>query len=134
MDWLNWAASICSILSVLFSLLAWLKAKRIHKELIKEQQRQNKKIKVILNYGDKKLELPMELRRVELTRAEILGRLGMIPMKGKGQQRFSLGYINKPEFLQQINNIAVSDGEFILTIPCNEDEFSQFDIKSNLSL
>jgi len=128
MDWFNWIAGGCSILGALFSLFAWFKARKIHKEFVHEQQRQNKKIKVVLNYGDKKLELPMELRRAELTRAEIMGRLGMIPMKGKGQQRFSLGYTNKPEFLQQINNIAASDGEFIVTIPCNEDEFLQFDI------
>ncbi len=69
----------------------------------------------------------MELRRAELTRAEILGRLGMIPMKTKGS-RFSLSYLNKPEFLAQINQIMDGSGDAVLTIPCTQEEFEQFDL------
>ena len=83
------------------------------------------KISVVLSYGVEKLELPVEIRRKEFSRAEILGRIGMIPLKKTGK-RFSLGYLNSVEFLKQINQINEGDGDSILTIPCNETEFSQF--------
>lgn len=65
---------------------------------------EEQKITVILNHGAKKLELPVEMRRSEFSRAEILGRIGMIPTTEKGK-RFSLKYTNTREFLQQINQI-----------------------------
>jgi hypothetical protein len=99
-----------------------------HKEFEQEQKRQEQRISVILQNGARqRLELPVELRRAELTRAEILGRIGMIPMKAKGQ-RFSLEYLNTPEFLRQINQILASDSNSVLTIPCNESEYAQFDL------
>ncbi|MEH2267549.1 MAG: hypothetical protein V7K68_03805 [Nostoc sp.] len=102
----------------------------LHQEFEQDQKRQEQKIAVILQSGARqRLELPVELRRAELTRAEILGRIGMIPMKVKGQ-RFSLEYLNTPDFLRQINHILASDGNSILTIPCDESEYAQFDLNS----
>lgn len=96
-----------------------------------EQKRQEQRIKVILNIaGKKKLELPVELRRAEFSRAEILGRIGMIPMKEKGK-RFSLSYTNTTGFLQQINQILAGKEDAILTIPCDESEMTQFDLKES---
>ena len=131
MKWVTHIAEICSILSALFALFAGINTFLLRKKFTQEHQRLNKKIKVILQYGAESLELPVELRREELSRTEILGRLGMLPMKAEGHPRFSLNYINKPEFLRQINDIKVNDGEHILTIPCSEDEFRQFDIEKN---
>lgn len=128
MELFNAIGSFVSILAALFSLLAWLKARRVQKDLQNEKARQSKKITVTLQHGGKgSLELPVELRRAELTRAEILGRLGMIPMKTKGS-RFSLSYLNKPEFLAQINQIMDGSGDAVLTIPCTQEEFEQFDL------
>jgi hypothetical protein len=135
MKWLTIISEIFSILSALLALIAVINTHRINKKLTQERQRLDKRIKVMLQYGSESLELPMELRREEVSRAEILGRLGMIPMKvplkEEKQPRFSLKYTNKPEFLQQINDIKLSNGEHILTIPCSEDEFKQFDIEKN---
>lgn len=102
----------------------------LQKELEQRQKQQHQKISVVLQNGGKKpLELPVELRRAELTRAEILGRIGMIPMKVKGQ-RFSLGHLSTPTFLDQINQILASDtdGTPTLVISCNDSEYDQFDI------
>lgn len=63
-------------------------------------------------------------RRADFVRSEILGYLGMIPMKVKGQ-RYALDYLNAPEFSRRINE---TDGDSVLTIPCREDEIAQFDI------
>ena len=127
MQYLSPIADIIGILGALFALLAWRKAREVQRELQREQQRQSRKITVILNYGPKPLELPVHIRRVELTRAEILGRIGMLPMKNPGA-RFSLGYINKPEFLQRMYEITGSTGDTTLTIPCTKEEFEQFDL------
>lgn len=99
----------------------------LHKEFEQEQKRQEQEISVILQSGAKSLKLPVELRRAEFTRSEILGRIGMIPMKNSGQ-RFAIDYLNTPEFLRQINHILASDSNSILTIPCNEKEYDQFDL------
>jgi hypothetical protein len=72
--------------------------------------------------------LPIELRRAELTRAEILGRIGMIPMKEKGK-RFSLEYLNTSKFLRRINEIIEGHGDSDLVIPCTEEELNQFDYR-----
>ncbi len=126
MQWIGYAADIIGILSALFALLAWLTSRKLRKEIAREKKRQNHKVKVVLRYGADSLDLPVELRRLELTRAELLGRLGMLPMKIKGS-RFSLGYLSTREFLQQINRISESEGDTILIIPCDKDEFEQFD-------
>ncbi|KAA0224696.1 hypothetical protein EDS67_22780 [candidate division KSB1 bacterium] len=127
MELFNAIGSFVSILAALFSLLAWLKARRVQKDLQNEKARQSKKITVTLQYGGQKIELPVELRRAELTRAEILGRLGMIPMKKTGA-RFSLSYLNKLEFQKQLNQIMDGNGDAVLTIPCTQEEFEQFDL------
>jgi hypothetical protein len=101
----------------------------INKQLEQAKKHQQQKISVVLQNGGKTLELPVELYRSEFTRAEILGRVGMIPCKVKGQ-RFSLEYFSKKEFLNQINQIASNDGDAAFTIPCNDSEFSQFDLNS----
>ncbi|CAK8724816.1 hypothetical protein KKHLCK_15045 [Candidatus Electrothrix laxa] len=92
---------------------------------------QNEKISVVLCHGSERIELPVELRRAEFTRAEILGRVGMIPMKEQGA-RFSIGHFNTLDFLRAINTIAESEAEdSVLSIPCNEEEFSQFNLPKN---
>jgi hypothetical protein len=128
MDWLGYVADVIGILSALFALLAWLSSRRLRKEIEQEKARQNKRIRVVLRYGSESLELPVELRRKEFTRAEVLGRLGMIPMKDKGK-RFSLNYLGDQEFLKQLNKIREGEGDSILIIPCNQEEFEQFAIQ-----
>jgi hypothetical protein len=73
------------------------------------------------------LKLPFELRRAEFSRSEILGRIGMLPLKQKGS-RFLLEYLATPNFLQQIDQILTSDDNSVLIIPCNKDEYTQFDL------
>ena len=77
--------------------------------------------------GDRRiLELPLYLTRENLSRAEILGRLGMIPMKEKGK-RFSLVGLSSPDFLRRIND-AKSGKRGMILIPATEEEIDQFDL------
>jgi hypothetical protein len=127
MQLMSQIADIVGILGALFALLAWLQTRAINAAMVKEQQRQNKQVTVVLQHGAEKATLPVSIRRAELTRSEILGRLGMIPLVAPDpSNRFSLRYLNTPEFLQSVNQVAAGDGDAILTIPCNEQEFRQF--------
>jgi hypothetical protein len=130
LDILGLVADAIGILGAGFALYAAIQAHQIREAQEREQQRQNKKVTVLLQYGSESHALPVELRRADLTRSEVLGRIGMIPMKQKGQ-RFSLSYLNEPAFLQQINQIAEGKGDAVLTIPCTIEEFDQFDLPTH---
>ena len=126
MQILSLIADIAGVGGAIFALLAWLKSKKIKEDLDEEKAKQNRKVRVILQYGGKRtIELPVAIRRAELARAEVLGRLGMIPTKNGN--RFSLDYLNKPEFLQLIDQIAGGTKEGTLVIPCTQEEIEQFD-------
>lgn len=130
MDWLEIVgiiANIIGIVTAIFSVSIWIKTRWIQQEMQEEKERKNRRITVRLQHGTRSYELPVDLRRAELTRSEIMGRLGMIPMKDKSK-RFDLPYTNDPEFLRRINEIIDGKGDSVLTIPCLEEEFDQFDI------
>lgn len=128
LEWVGLVADIIGILGAVFALLAWRQARQLREDLKQEQTRQNQVVQVELRQGEKTYALPvLQLRRGELSRAEILGRIGMIPMKKKGQ-RFEIRYTNTAEFLKQINQILDGKVDSILTIPCTDDEFEQFDL------
>jgi len=129
-SWLGSVADVIGILGAIFALAAWWQARRLHRELADERRRLARHITVVLQHGNQRIELPVELTRAELTRAEILGRIGMIPMRTRGQ-RFSLAYLNTPEFLRQLNQVAAGIGDDLLTIPCTADEIDQFDLTSS---
>jgi hypothetical protein len=96
---------------------------------IRALDRLNEPVSVFLSLtsGEKKIELPLEMRRRDLSRAEILGRLGMVPMKTTGA-RFALRYLSTPDFIRSINEVIDRKSKE-LVIPCSEQEFDQFDIR-----
>ena len=130
MDWLEIMGIVANILGIagaMFAAGAWLKTRWIQREMQAEKARQNKKVKIVLQHGGQSHELPVELRRTELTRSEILGRLGMVPMKVRSK-RFSIAYLNTDKFLRRINEIMAGTTDAILEISCTREEFEQFDL------
>jgi hypothetical protein len=121
-------ADAVGILGAIFALFSWLQARQLKKLQEQEKIRQNQKIQIVLQHGRDSIELPVELRRAEFTRAEVLGRIGMIPLEDDKQRRFSLKYLNTKEFYKQVSQLIDGFGEGILTISCDEKEFKQFDI------
>lgn len=83
-------------------------------------------------YGGQAYELPVDIRRTELTRSELLGRLGMVPVKkdekGNEQKRFSISYLNSKEFFERLSQLVLGTGSDALVIPCKKEEYEQFDI------
>lgn len=124
---INLIADIIGILGAVFALFAWLQTLSIQKKMKQEQLRQHRKVTVVLQNGATQLELPVEILRAELTRSEVLGCIGMIPMKEKSK-RFSLDYLGTSQFFRQINDAVQGHGDVLLTIPCTEEEFAQFDL------
>jgi len=120
-------ADVLSVVGTVFALFGWLQAKANHKQMTREQERMNSRIKVILkeNTTKRQIVLPVHLRRLEVTRAELLGRIGMIPMKNKSN-RFALNYLHTALFLEELNRIQASNQAEKLIIPCSSEEIEQF--------
>jgi len=127
MNSLSYFNTCLSILGTFFALRAWIKSRQVENFLISEKERLNKKIIVKLQYGSDEIKLPVDLRREEFSRAEVLGRLGMIPMK-ETSKRFSIDYLHHTDFFKQISLILEGNDDAILIIPCKEHEFNQFNI------
>jgi len=67
--------------------------------------------------------LPLEMLRKDISRAELLGRLGMA-LKNQGQ-RFSLKALSTPAFMRAVNEV-VEGRTSTLVIPCTKEELDQF--------
>lgn len=128
-EWLTLSnvADVIGVAGGFFALMAWMQTHRLRRELEKERQRQSRKIRVELTNGARSISVPVEFRRSEFTRSEIQGRLGVIPMKKKGT-RYSLDFLNTPEFLRRIEEIGNDQGDSVLIIPVTNEELTQFDI------
>lgn len=126
MTWLGITADLIGILGAVFALLAWLQSRRTQIEIERERERQNQKVQVSLVCGSEKVLLPSEIRRAELTRSEILGRIGMLPKKDS-TGRFAIGYLNTPDFFRKMNRIRDGgESDNVLEISCTAAELDQF--------
>jgi len=95
-------------------------------KMLAVQKRQMEHIKVVLHIKgeSKEIVLPLEMMRRDVSRAELLGRIGMLPMQQKGA-RFSLQSMASPEFMREINAL-VEGAKSTLVIPASKDEIDQF--------
>ena len=129
-DFFNWQGvfgTIIGIVGTVISIFVWYKSREIEKFLEKEKERLSEQVKFVLTDGDSIYELPF-IRRQEVTRGEIQGRLGTIPMKKTGL-RYSIAYTNSLEFYQQLDRIIDGSheiGDSSLSINCTAEEFGQF--------
>jgi hypothetical protein len=113
-------SNIAGVVGAGFSVAVYLKMKMLEAKRLQEIPA------FLINEKGTLTKLPLALLRKDVTRAEILGRLGMIPMKEAGK-RFSLKGISSPEFLTQVNSIA--EGKIdTLVINATSAEIDQFDL------
>lgn len=132
MDLFSIIGNSASIVGTFFALLAWRESRQVKEVLEIENKRKQEQITITLSTGDDKLVLPNKIRRSELSRAEVLGRIGMLPKNTdklidvKPQARFSIDFINKPKFLDRINDVVTSR-QTHLTVECTAEELHQFD-------
>lgn len=115
-------ADIVGILGAIAAVVAAIQARNIHQRLRLEEQRGNQRIKIILQNGEKTLELPAPIRRKDLSRAELLGRIGMI----KPATRFQLESLNTQKFFDDLDTVVNSSDQMTLTISLTDSDYQQF--------
>jgi hypothetical protein len=112
------------------ALIAAWQAYKLRQERKQENKRQDSTITVSLQSPTHRIDLPVELRRREFNRAEILGRIGMIPLKDPSpNNRFKINHTNTREFLKNVNVIIDGQGDSELVISCTHEELEQFDLE-----
>ncbi len=127
--WIGLIASVATLITVAINLYLW---KREQKARKKEELRRKEHIAIQLSDGKRTITLPGVVPREQLTRREVMGRIGTIPKKqtlvGQEQKRFFLLYPNKAEFLDRIEELYYGAGrDRILSVECSEKEIDQFD-------
>ena len=127
MEIIGTIADMAGVIGAIAAIFAWLAARRTCDELLAERLRLQRPIivELVLESEDDRRVLDIGLRRAELTRAELLGRLGMLPMREAGK-RFSLAYLAKRDFLAQLSRAQDDHGAASIRIPCTAAEFEQF--------
>lgn len=108
-------ADLAGFISAIFVVLMYLR-----------QRRGDDPISVVLVVDGKQVPLPITIKRRNMIRGEVLGRIGMLPMANKGS-RFSLAYLATAEFLDQVDAVA-SGKAMVLKITATAAEVAQFDL------
>lgn len=97
--------------------------------LMAAERRLKERVEVVLKLqGDdgKSIILPLELLRRDVSRAELLGRLGMLPMREKGS-RFAIRSFSSPAIIRELNAVVEGKSSTIV-IPVSTEEIEQFDL------
>ena len=116
-------SDIIGIGGAIFAFFGWMSNRNLRAQLAAEQKRMNEYVRIVLSLKSptKEVTLPFKVLRRLLTRAEVLGLIGMI----RPGTRFSLAYIGTADYLEQIDRLIAGNGGK-LVIECSEDELSQF--------
>lgn len=124
-EWPAWVSNLANLIQILGipSLLFSIVRDR------RERQRMRRRVKILLKTETGTYTLPGTLRREDLRRGEVLGHLGMVPLKGE-QKRFEpLSYLNTGSFFDQMYQIYKDDGDAELILYASHEELEQFEIE-----
>ena len=121
-DSIDKAATIIGLISVVIA--AW-NAWKLRRETKRQWQKESEQICVILRGSSQEIKLAVELQRGNLTRAELLGLIGLLPMKEKGN-RFQIDFLSTHKFSQRLAHVRNSDIAFEFVVDCDDDELEQF--------
>lgn len=123
---IDYVSGILALLAAISSVAAWMQSIANRNALSSEKERQNAAIGIKLVCEDGRFRLlDLEMIRAEVSRAEVLGRLGMLPMASKGQ-RFSIAWLSSREFLQELARIRDGVGNDVIRVKVSASEFDQF--------
>lgn len=118
LDKIGIATGIISLLvSISIRVYLWRKDKRDN-DLIHIRLQADESTQLVTLHG--------QIRRKNLTRAEVLGLLGMLPMCDEGK-RYSLAALSHKVFFDELEDAQINSGVQEVVIPCSREELEQFD-------
>jgi len=126
-------ADAIGVITAVFALWGWANTVVLKRQIADAERRRSAAIRVVLKSPTRETELPLAMVRADLSRAELLGRVGMLPLTPASAQaqggRFRLRALGRPEFL--VTLAAVQRGERDeLVISADEAEIDQFDLSA----
>jgi len=125
LNFLSFITTITSFIGAMYSAFIWTSLQR--KEKFSEQR-----IKIQLKMPQLLVELPYAIERKYLTRSELQGLLGILPIKeGNGRKatdRYQLSFLNTPAFFANLKSAQGDKDTTFVEIICQEDELQQFDL------
>jgi len=128
----NWLSITADTIGIVVAAAALINTMKIRSFQEQEQARLDQKIKIRLvhKYEDgsqRYIDIPGQMRREEMTRSEVLGWIGMLPMSPENVgKRYKIESLSQDKFHNRMNEIQEANGEMIFEIDCTEDELRQF--------
>jgi len=123
---------VLGILSAVFAFMAMIISGWQKYSSWREKTRKAQEVVLLLQSpgNDKKIQIPFALRRGEIIRSEILGLIGMLPMKTELKRfRYEIHYLSTNAFREEMSRLQDSTRETELKIICTEEELNQFDME-----
>jgi hypothetical protein len=114
---------LATIIGVISVIIAARSSWKLRDETERRWQKETELVRVILRSQSREITLPVEIKRGDFTRSELLGYIGMLPLV-EGKTRFNLAFTCTSDFSSQLDNIRRSGTEFVLG--CSEGELDQF--------
>jgi hypothetical protein len=118
--WL-WIGRISNVIGVLGAFAAFGALKRL-----REMDKQKAPVSIVLKDKDDQdiqEKFKITMRRRELNRPELLGRLGMFRKDQRTQ--FSIQHLSQKRFVEELEEVAIGK-QNTLIIPCTKEELEQF--------
>ena len=125
-------SAVLGILGTLAAFGAWVQATRVRREAEEDRRRRDELISITLRLegAGEELRLPVKIRRGDLTRSELQGLIGQIPMKpgpdGR-QPRYKIAFLFSDTFNDAVRAVRSVSGETDFVIPLTASEVDQFD-------
>jgi len=118
-------ANLVTIFSFAASVAAWIYSSRIWgKWKLGEQE-----VAIVIKFGsEKEYTLPVKIKRKNLTRAEIMGVLGLIPRTEAFTSGYKLDCLNNLSFFKQVEEAQTRRSITTLIIQCDKNNLKQFNI------
>lgn len=114
-------STIVGLISTAVSIAIWFRL-----QLQREFDEQRIVISLVIPNTDKKITLPCRVERKHLTRAEVQGVLGTIPLVDK--PRYDIRFFNSVEFYSRLEDAQDLPEQIELLIDCSLEEIPQFNL------
>jgi hypothetical protein len=122
---------IGTVIGILSAMAAAWNSWKLRRETNNQREKDNQQICVKLRSQTQEYVFALEMRRGGLSRAEIQGLIGTLPINTESR-RYEIKYLNSRDFSDQIARIREQEESFEFIIPCSDTELAQFKWESPL--